>query len=115
MNDARRMCLADYSWIREACLAWTTVAFDHWLFDIGQWEAIPDAKCKVEVKPDAQTLFVRIKGLRCTGLGHELRLQEEKSGQHFTNTSKMPRDILEQDMPGYVYFAIWHAVCPSHG
>ncbi|KAI0664421.1 hypothetical protein C8Q70DRAFT_1049903 [Cubamyces menziesii] len=109
MKDACRICLADYSWVREACLAWTTRVFDHWLFDIGQWEAIPDAKCKVEVKPDAQTLFVRIKGLRCTGLGHELRLQEEKSGQHFTNTSKMPRDILEQDMPGYVYFAIWHA------
>ncbi|KAH9884303.1 hypothetical protein C8Q73DRAFT_796297 [Cubamyces lactineus] len=99
--------LDDHPWIQEACLKMATSPFEHWKFDVGQWELIPWPTANVDIGLQ-DTIFVRVKDLRCTGLGHELRMYEDRDRSRFLSLSNNPVSILEREVPNHVYFAIWH-------
>ncbi|KAH9893256.1 hypothetical protein C8Q73DRAFT_791128 [Cubamyces lactineus] len=107
LSQYTHLRLDDHPWIQEACLSMATSPFEHWKFDVGQWELIPWATANVNIGLQ-DTIFVRVKDLRCTGLGHELRVYEDRDRARFLSLSKSPVSIVEREPTNCVYFAIWH-------
>ncbi|KAI0665625.1 hypothetical protein C8Q78DRAFT_995466 [Trametes maxima] len=62
-----------------ACKPTNILVFENWLFDMGQWQAIPWVTSKVDVPAGIDRIFLRVMGICTVGFGEELCRFEGRS------------------------------------
>ncbi|KAI0644657.1 hypothetical protein C8Q79DRAFT_927754 [Trametes meyenii] len=101
--------IADHPWIVQACKPTNILVFENWLFDMGQWQAIPWITSKVDVPAGIDRIFLRVMGMSCVGFGEELQRFE---GRNYMFTQPALRPSTELPIagtapPDTVWYAIW--------
>lgn len=110
IQDPEKISKSELSWVIKEYPRGSDIHIEHWIFSYGQWKTLMAEDSGIQVGINQDRIFLKTFGMRCTGLGHELRLYEgvqSWGARSARDGGPTLSDLLAQRRRGVQFIALW--------
>ncbi|KAL1937600.1 hypothetical protein VTO73DRAFT_12986 [Trametes versicolor] len=110
IQDPEKISKSELSWVVKEYPRGSDIHIEHWIFSYGQWKTLMAEDSGIQVGINQDRIFLKMFGMQCTGLGHELRLYEgvqSWGARSARDGGPTLSDLLAQRRRGVQFIALW--------